>query len=60
MVTVKVNKETCIGCGNCTNVCDNFKLVDQKAQVINPNPKEVGCNEEAKKECPVDAISITS
>lgn len=59
MVKVKVNKGKCIGCGNCTNVCDNFKLVNGKAKVINSNPKEVGCNEKAKKECPTGAISVS-
>jgi len=58
MVKVSVNKKKCIGCGACVDVCDNFKLVGDKAQPIDPNPPKVGCNEKAAKNCPTGAITV--
>jgi ferredoxin len=58
MVTVKVNKKKCIGCGTCESLCDNFKIVNGKAKVKNPKPKEIGCNKKAKTNCPTGAIII--
>ena len=54
---VKVNQETCIGCGLCASVCeDNFKMNDDmKAEVI--SSKDSDCLKEAIESCPVDAIS---
>lgn len=57
---VKVNKEKCISCGICANMCPEvFELKeDGKAQVkekadIRKNQK---CTEEAIQSCPVEAI----
>jgi len=58
MVKVSVDKKKCIGCGTCTDLCDNFKLVDGKAKPVNANPKEVGCNKTAKESCPTGAIEV--
>jgi len=58
MVHVIVDKKKCIGCGACAAQCDNFEIKDGKAYVKDSNPDEVGCNEEAKNICPVDAIKI--
>ncbi len=52
---VKINKETCIGCGACAATCpEGFEMKDGKAVVKNGNAK---CVKEAKEGCPVDAIS---
>lgn len=57
----KVNRELCIGCGVCENICPAiFELKeDDKAHVnINPIPEEyLECTLEAEEECPVEAIT---
>lgn len=58
MTHIKIKEEDCIGCGICTEICNNFDIVDGKAVVKNPNPEKIGCNEEAKNNCPTKAIII--
>jgi ferredoxin len=56
---VKVDRETCIGCGACASTCPKvFEMKDGKAHVKKgqENSKEK-CVEEAKDSCPVGAIS---
>jgi ferredoxin len=53
-----VNQKECIGCGACTQVCDNFELIDGKSYVKESEVAELGCNESAEKDCPVNAINI--
>lgn len=54
---VKVDKESCIGCGLCASVCDEvFEMSsDGKAKV--KAQKNLPCVKEAIQSCPVDAIS---
>ena len=59
MVTeFKVNKEKCIGCGLCVNVCpDVFELAeDGKSQIRKEAKGSEDCIKEAKESCPVGAI----
>jgi ferredoxin len=60
-MNIKINKETCIGCGTCSAICpDVFRLTDDgKAEVIDGNHsgKEALVNQ-AKDACPVQAISV--
>ena len=58
---LKVNKEKCLGCGSCANICPEVFELDEnlKAQIkqnadIKKNSK---CIKEAIETCPVDAIS---
>ncbi|MEK7067896.1 MAG: ferredoxin [Patescibacteria group bacterium] len=56
---VKIDKDKCIGCGNCAAVCPAvFKMNEEifKAEVINPAAKE-HCVKEAAEICPTRAIS---
>lgn len=59
-MTPKVDKELCISCGACIEMCpDLFQYGDDgKAEVIN----DKGCNgcdcEEAADACPTDAILL--
>jgi len=54
---IKVDQETCIGCGRCTEVCpDVFKLnSDGKSGVIGDNKE---CAMSAADQCPVEAIFV--
>jgi ferredoxin len=56
-----VDKDTCIGCGLCVEVCPEvFEMNDDKAEVkVNPVPAgaEEACRD-AASQCPVEAIKI--
>lgn len=60
MVTVKVDKGKCIGCGLCASLCPEvFELgSDGKAYVKNPNACKNGTCKEATESCPTDAITF--
>ena len=52
---VKVDKNTCIGCGTCVAVCpEGFEMKGGKSVVKNP---KAPCVDKAIKACPVQAIS---
>jgi len=55
---IKVDQETCIGCGTCVALCpDTFKLNDQgKSEVI--SQKDVACAKNAAASCPTQSISV--
>jgi len=56
---IKVNQETCIGCGACASLCPGvFKMNDEagKSEVISQENTE--CAKNAAESCPVQAISV--
>jgi len=56
-----VDKDTCIGCGLCPQICpDVFKMEGEKAVVYtDPVPSEVEeLAIEAADQCPVNAITV--
>ncbi len=55
-MTVKVDKDKCIGCSLCANLCpDGFEMGDDgKARVKDENAL---CVDEALASCPVEAIT---
>lgn len=55
---ISVDKDTCIGCGACAAICENFKLVEGKSHAVKEIVAEPGCNKEAAETCPVGAIKI--
>ncbi len=61
-VTVRIDRETCIGSANCIKSApDLFQLDDEKICAFTPNPgaieREVVL--EACRVCPVDALYVT-
>jgi len=57
-IEVKVNRDICVGCGDCFKVCifDAMKMIDGKA-FIDQN-ECIGCGR-CERTCPNDAITIT-
>ena len=59
----EVDKDTCIGCGLCTSICEAvFELEDDGKAVAKVNPVPEDSEDEAKDaeaSCPVNAISIS-
>jgi ferredoxin len=60
MSELKVNQDTCIGCGACEAACPKFfKLENGKSTVIaQPEESDKSAVEEAINTCPVGAISF--
>ena len=59
MYTIIVDEDKCIGCGACVAICEEaFELKKGKAKPKRPEVEELGCEQEAKENCPVEAISI--
>ena len=55
-MVIKVNKNTCIGCGLCVSLCSQiFEMKDGKSHV--KAQKKLPCVKEAVDSCPVHAIS---
>ena len=52
-----VDKEKCIGCGLCAQVCGEvFEMGDDNKSTVKAQ-KDLPCVKEAIDQCPVDAIS---
>lgn len=58
-IKIEIDKDTCIGCGLCANLCNNFEIIEGKALPKEAEVDEIGCNKEAADQCPVQAIKIT-
>ena len=57
--SIKVDKDTCIGCGSCEAICpEGFLMKNGKAVPKKASVEELDCQEEAKQACPVGAISV--
>ena len=57
-MSININKDKCIGCGRCTELCPNtFKLNNEgKSEVISKN--DLNCAMKASDQCPVEAIMV--
>jgi ferredoxin len=56
---VAIDKNECIGCGSCHDLCPEVFSVDEeieKAEVIQPTGGPEDCIEEAMVECPMQCI----
>ncbi len=50
----RINKDKCIGCGICANICpDGISMQGNKAIIVDVNAK---CMHEAASKCPVNCI----
>jgi ferredoxin len=59
MVKIKVNRETCIGCGACISICPaSFEMFEGKAREKKSEIKKITCEKDAAEGCPVNAISV--
>lgn len=59
MVKIKVDRNTCIGCGSCAAICpSSFEMKDGKAKEKKEQVAKITCEKEAADSCPVNAISI--
>ena len=58
---IKIDQETCIGCGSCQVVCpDFFELDDENKVEVKEGDSGASddCVQEAIDICPVDAIKV--
>ncbi len=54
---VRIDKEKCIGCGLCAQVCGEvFEIGDDSKAKVKAQ-KDLPCVKEAIEQCPVNAIS---
>jgi len=52
----KINKDKCLGCAICTNICpEGIEIVDGKAEIKDEN---ASCLKEAARACPQNAIDV--
>lgn len=57
-----VDKETCIGCGLCVDICPEVFEIKGDAAVVQPGPVSIENEEtckQAAEDCPVSAIKIS-
>lgn len=56
-MAIKLDQDTCIGCGTCVALCpDNFEMAGAKAKV--KKQEDAGCAKQATDSCPVNAITV--
>lgn len=60
MASLTVDKDLCVGCGLCSQVCsDVFEMTaDDKAAVIDGADLSADCVQDAVDQCPVAAITV--
>lgn len=71
MRDVKIDQDTCIGCGMCESTCPKiFQLNNEGKSTIVKKfrkkeedrgeiPDDIGCLEDAEDNCPVSAIAVS-
>ncbi|MFQ6087962.1 MAG: ferredoxin [Candidatus Methanofastidiosia archaeon] len=56
---VELDKEECIGCGACENICPElFALKSDVAEVLEEEINDPACAKEACEMCPVECIKV--
>lgn len=60
--TVTLDRDECIGCGSCAEICPEvfgFDSEAEKAQVLKEDGGELECADEAAAACPASCIAIS-
>lgn len=58
---VQIDKETCIGCGLCADMCPDIFAMQEDKAVVSVQPvtnEQETCSREAADQCPVSAILV--
>ena len=56
---IRFNRDKCVGCGNCQEVCpENWMLKDGISVALKWELDNVSCNIQAAEECPESCIEI--
>lgn len=58
---VTVDRETCIGCGSCADICPKVFEMDEEGfskVIAQPDADTEACAKEAAENCPVGAITV--
>lgn len=55
-MTIKIDKEKCIGCGLCASICDEVFEMDKDGKAKVKVQKKIPCVKDAITSCPVEAI----
>ena len=62
MMKAKIDRDGCIGCGMCTEICPEvFEMADDGLARVAKEPSEssIGKAKEAAESCPVQVIEVT-
>ncbi|MBR1866444.1 MAG: ferredoxin family protein [Lachnospiraceae bacterium] len=57
-MSIRINKEKCIGCGRCTEVCPGTLINLQNQKAVMQYPRDCWGCVSCVKECPVSAIEF--
>lgn len=56
-MTIKIDKEKCIGCAMCESICPEVFMMKDDMKAYVKAQKKIPCIKEAIESCPVAAIS---
>ena len=56
-MTIKIDKEKCIGCGLCASICEQVFEMNKEFKAEVKSQKDLPCVKDAIESCPVEAIS---
>lgn len=57
-MSIRINKETCIGCGKCTEVCPGTLIALHDRKAVMEYPRDCWGCVSCVKECPAGAIEF--
>lgn len=57
-MSVRVNKDLCIGCGACAALCPNTFAIGSDGKSEVKDESDLSCAQSAAESCPVQAIEI--